>query len=208
MVKLNKIYTRTGDAGSTGLGDGKRVSKDDARVEAYGTVDEANAAVGAAVVLCEQAPPGSETARIGDLLKSVQHDLFDLGADLCCPIGKGEKEGERLRVLPRQAERLERAIDRYNDALAPLNSFVLPGGSPLAAALHVARTVVRRAERCCVSLLHASATGAGAAGTTNPHTITYLNRLSDLLFVLARVANDQGRGDVLWVPGANRPADR
>lgn len=202
MVKLNKIYTRTGDAGSTGLGDGKRVDKDDARVEAYGSVDEANAALGQAVVICEQGPRGSETARIGDLLKSIQHDLFDVGADLCCPIAKGEKPGERLRVLPKQTERLEHAIDQYNDALAPLNSFVLPGGSPLAAALHVARTAVRRAERRCVALER------DTRGHTNAETIKLLNRLSDLLFVLSRVANDQGRGDVLWVPGANRPTDR
>ncbi|MCA3006343.1 MAG: cob(I)yrinic acid a,c-diamide adenosyltransferase [Planctomycetaceae bacterium] len=199
MVRLSRIYTKTGDTGTTGLGDGKRVSKDDLRVEAYGTVDEANAAVGVAVTIAAQAAPGSLTARIGDLLRSVQHDLFDVGADLCCPRPKGEKAGERLRVNTEQTQRLEKAIDLHNEDLAPLNSFVLPGGSPLAAAMHVARTVTRRAERCCVTLL------AAEPDSTNPETVRYLNRLSDLLFVLSRVANDGGRGDVLWVPGSNRP---
>ncbi len=199
MVKLNRIYTKTGDAGSTGLGDGRRVQKDHLRVEAYGTVDEANAAMGLCVTLCEQAAPGSATARLGDLLRSIQHDLFDVGADLCCPPEKAEKPGERLRVLAKQTERLEKAIDLSNEDLSPLNSFVLPGGSPLAAQLHLARTIVRRAERCCVSL-HAQ-----EEATTNPETIRYLNRLSDLLFVLSRVCNDNGKGDVLWVPGQNRP---
>jgi cob(I)alamin adenosyltransferase len=203
MVKLNRIYTKTGDAGTTGLGDGKRVSKDDPRVEAYGTVDEANAALGVCVNLCAAASPGSATARIGDLLRSIQNDLFDVGADLCCPIDKGEKGDKsggksRLRVLPSQTQRLEEAIDLYNDRLAPLNSFVLPGGSALACALHVARTVTRRAERIGVTLL------SQQSDSTNPETIKYLNRLSDLLFVLGRVANDDGKGDVLWVPGASR----
>ncbi len=200
MVKLNRIYTKTGDTGSTGLGDGKRVRKDDPRVEAYGTVDEANAALGVALALAAAAPPGSATARLADLLRSIQHDLFDVGADLCCPITKDEAPGKRLRVSAQQTARLERAIDQYNEHLAPLTSFVLPGGSPLAAALHVARTVTRRAERLTVTLHETD------KPTTNPETIKYLNRLSDLLFVLARVANDNGAGDVLWVPGANRPA--
>jgi cob(I)alamin adenosyltransferase len=200
LVKLNRIYTKTGDTGSTGLGDGKRVRKDDPRVEAYGTVDEANAALGVALALAAAAPPGSATARLADLLRSIQHDLFDVGADLCCPITKDEAPGKRLRVSAQQTARLERAIDQYNEHLAPLTSFVLPGGSPLAAALHVARTVTRRAERLTVTLHETD------KPTTNPETIKYLNRLSDLLFVLARVANDNGAGDVLWVPGANRPA--
>lgn len=201
MVKLNRIYTKTGDAGSTGLGDGSRVRKDDLRVEAYGTVDEANACVGVCVNICAQAKPGTAEARVGDLLRSIQHDLFDVGADLCCPQKDGEKPGEKLRVTAAQTERLEKAIDLYNDKLKPLNSFVLPGGSSLAASMHVARTVVRRAERLVVTLLGED------AKHVNTETIRYLNRLSDLLFVLSRVANDDGAGDVLWVPGANRPKD-
>lgn len=200
MVKLNRIYTKTGDAGATGLGDGKRVSKDDVRVEAYGTVDEANATVGSCVTIASRAAPGTLAARLADLLRGVQHDLFDCGADLCCPIEKGEKAGARLRVSEAQTRRLEEIIDEFNERLAPLESFVLPGGSELAAALHVARTVTRRAERCVVTL------HAGEPAATNPETVKYLNRLSDLLFVLARVANDYGAGDVLWKPGANRPA--
>lgn len=199
MVKLNRIYTKTGDGGSTGLGDGQRVAKDDLRVEAYGSVDEANAALGVCVTLAASAPPGTLTARVADLLRAAQHDLFDLGADLCCPVGAKEKEGEKLRITRGQTKRLEDAIDCYNHDLRPLNSFVLPGGSALAAAMHVARTVTRRAERRVVTLL------AAQAGATSPETIVYLNRLSDLLFVLSRVANDNGAGDVLWVPGANRP---
>lgn len=198
MVKLNRIYTKTGDAGTTGLGDGQRVAKNDPRVEAYGTVDEANAAVGVTVTLAAQAPPGTVAARIADLLRGIQHDLFDVGADLCCPIEKGEKPGAKLRVTADQTKRLESAIDQFNEALKPLNSFVLPGGSPLAAALHVARTVTRRAERGVVTLHQAE------PDRTNAEAIVYLNRLSDLLFVLGRVANDHGAGDVLWVPGQNR----
>lgn len=205
MVKLNRIYTKTGDAGTTGLGDGKRVAKDHLRVEAYGTVDEANAFVGLAVIEADRA--GAPARAVADLLRSIQHDLFDVGADLCCPPKAGEKPGERLRILPDQTARLEQEIDRYNDPLPALNSFVLPGGTPLAAALHAARTVVRRAERCVVSLR------AADAEHTGEETIRYLNRLSDLLFVLARVANQApprgvsaaGAGDVLWLPGANRP---
>lgn len=198
MVKLNRIYTKTGDTGTTGLGDGKRVSKTDARVEAYGTVDEANASLGVAASIAAAAAAGSVASEIAVLAHSIQQDLFDVGADLCCPPVKGEKPGERLRVTPEQTARLERAIDHYNDGLAPLNSFVLPGGTPLAAALHVARTVSRRAERCVVGLSELE------SEATNPETIKYLNRLSDLLFVLSRVANDYGKGDVLWAPGANR----
>lgn len=193
MVKLTKIYTKSGDAGQTGLGDGSRVPKADARVEAYGTVDEANAAVGLAAAAAE---PGSELARV---LASVQQDLFDVGADLCTPRAGDEEPGSRLRVAPAQTERLEGLIDRYNDPMGPLTSFVLPGGTELAARLHVARTVVRRAERLVCGL--AAELGEDATG---PEPVRYLNRLSDLLFVLGRWANDEGRADVLWVPGANR----
>jgi cob(I)alamin adenosyltransferase len=198
VVKLNRIYTKTGDSGTTGLGDGSRVSKNHVRVEAYGTVDEANAFVGLAVAECEQVAGDPLLVEVGSLLKSIQHDLFDVGADLCCPRTPGEREGEKLRVLPRQTERLERAIDRYNAGLQPLRSFVLPGGSRVSAAMHAARTVVRRAERCCVTLL------AEEPEMTGPEPVRYLNRLSDLLFVLSRVTNRHGAGDVLWVPGANR----
>ncbi len=199
MVKLTRIYTRTGDDGTTGLGDGSRTSKTDLRVEAFGTVDEANAAIGLAIVHCPAAlPPESHLPGVVKFLQSVQQDLFDVGADLCRPIVAGEKPGQRLRVSPEQTRRLEAAVDEHNARLGVLNSFVLPGGSALAAALHAARTIVRRAERLTVAL-HAKLPPA-----TNPETVRYLNRLSDLLFVLARVANDDGAKDVLWVPGANR----
>lgn len=193
MVKLNKIYTRTGDDGTTGLVGGVRVRKDDPRVEAYGTVDEANAAIGMALALST-----GEHAQIMTLLRTIQHDLFDVGADLATPLTPGEKPGAALRVLATQTLRLEREIDHFNEPLASLTSFVLPGGSTLAAALHLARTVVRRAERLSVSLHAADPT------TTNAEAIRYLNRLSDLLFVLGRVAN--AGQDVLWVPGKNREA--
>jgi cob(I)alamin adenosyltransferase len=198
MVKLNRIYTKTGDDGTTGLVGGTRIRKDAARVEAYGEVDEANAAVGVAVVACRSAGlDGSpHLSTIATLLSSIQHDLFDAGADLATPVEPGESG--RLRIIPAQTLRLEAAIDEHNDRLKPLTSFVLPGGSPAAAALHVARTVVRRAERRAVSLR------ALEPAATSPEVVMYLNRLSDLLFVLARVANHDGRDDVLWVPGANR----
>jgi cob(I)alamin adenosyltransferase len=197
MVRLSKIYTKTGDDGTTGLGDGSRVEKTDLRVEAYGTVDEANAAVGMAV-LAARGADGGAAAAIAALLTRVQNDLFDVGADLCCPPEAGEKPGSRLRVTPEQTARLEQAIDEHNAGLRPLDSFVLPGGTPLAGALHVARTVTRRAERRAVALL------AAHPGAVNPETVRYLNRLSDLLFVLARVANGNGAGDVKWVPGGSR----
>jgi cob(I)alamin adenosyltransferase len=198
LVKLNKIYTRTGDDGTTGLGSGARTSKASARVEAYGTVDEANAALGLAVCAADGA--GSEGAAIGEVLRSIQQDLFDVGADLCTPIVGPEKPGSRLRILPAQTDRLEPIIDRFNEGLGPLTSFVLPGGTPLAAALHLARTITRRAERLTVLLL------AQEPGATSPETVRYLNRLSDLLFVLGRAANRLagGPGDVLWKPGSNR----
>jgi cob(I)alamin adenosyltransferase len=204
MVKLTRIYTRAGDDGRTMLGSGARVPKAHLRVEAYGTVDEANAAVGAAVLACDAGPgPGQACLQeLASLLREVQHDLFDAGADLCTPRTPGEKPGERLRVLPGQTGRLERLIDEHNAGLAPLTSFVLPGGSPASCALHLARTVCRRAERLVAALV------ADEPDATNPETLRYLNRLSDLLFVLARVANHPDRaggpGDVMWQPGKTR----
>lgn len=195
MVKLTKIYTKTGDDGTTGLVGGQRVRKDSARVEAYGDVDEANSAIGAAA-LAASASTDPVAKELGTLLASIQHDLFDCGADLATPLEPDEKHA--LRIIQAQTERLEHAIDRYNDPLATLTSFVLPGGSPLACALHLARTVTRRAERRAVTLQ-----GLEPAAT-NAEAIRYLNRLSDLLFVLARVANGQGTSDVLWVPGKSR----
>ena len=185
MVYLSRIYTKTGDTGDTALGDGVRVAKDHPRVEAYGQVDELNAVLG----LVGASPGVPELA----LVRSIQNDLFDLGADLCVPQADGEPPGGRLRVTAAQAERLERAIDRLNEGLEPLRSFVLPGGMVAAAWLHLARTVCRRAERAVVTL--------AKIDVVNPQVVIYLNRLSDLLFVLARVANDGGKGDVLWVPG-------
>ncbi|MHB9880452.1 cob(I)yrinic acid a,c-diamide adenosyltransferase [Pacificimonas sp. ICDLI1SI03] len=184
MVKLNKIYTRTGDDGTTGLVDGSRRAKSDARVAAYGSVDEANAAIGLA-----RLHAGKDD---DDILSRIQNDLFDLGADLATP---GEVEGA-LRISPAQVERLEREIDAMNDALEPLKSFVLPAGTPLAAHLHLARTIVRRAER--------DATEAASAETIADAALHYLNRLSDHLFVMSRHVNAREGGDVLWVPGANR----
>lgn len=186
MVTLSRIYTRTGDAGETALGDGQRVPKDHPRVAAYGSVDELNATLGLLLAL------SGETAE-AELVRGIQNDLFDVGADLCVPPAADEAPGSRLRVTPQQPDRLERAIDRLNAGLRPLNSFVLPGGSPAAAWCHLARTVCRRAERDVVALAHLE--------PVNPQVVIYLNRLSDLLFVLARVYNDQGRADVLWQPG-------
>lgn len=192
MVFLSRIYTKSGDAGETGLGDGTRVPKDHARVAAYGEVDELNAVLGLARANC---PDGPATA----LLLGIQNDLFDVGADLCVPPNPQEEAGNSLRVTLLQAERLEKAIDQLNEKLDPLRSFVLPGGTQAAAWLHLARTVCRRAERAVVTLMRAE--------TVNPQVLIYLNRLSDLLFVLARVANDGGRGDVLWVPGLSREGE-
>ncbi len=193
MVKLTKIYTRTGDGGETGLGDGSRVPKTDARVESYGTVDEANAAIGMAVLAC-----GDETMRA--LLVRVQNDLFDVGADLCTPVKPGEHVGDALRVTGGQTAYLETQIDRVNADLDSLTSFVLPGGTELAARLHLARTIVRRAERRVIEFAESAAESKDGAAAAEP--IRYLNRLSDLLFVLARAAN--GGKDVLWVPGSGR----
>jgi cob(I)alamin adenosyltransferase len=187
MVYLSRIYTKTGDQGETGLGDGTRVPKDHPRVTAYGSVDELNAILG---LLLAQQPNLAEA----DLLRSLQNDLFDVGADLCVPGTPEQAPGEsRLRVRPEQAQRLESAIDRLNAGLTPLTSFVLPGGDPAAAWCHLARTVCRRAERDVVTLARTE--------SVNPQVIIYLNRLSDLLFVLARTCNDNGQKDVLWVPG-------
>lgn len=191
MVKLNKIYTRTGDDGSTGLVDGSRLSKNDVRVRAYGDVDETNSVIGLVRVTLEN-------RRLDDMLSRIQNDLFDLGADLATPLPKeGEADSEyALRMVEAQSTRLEEELDALNADLEPLTSFVLPGGSPPAAYLHQARTVCRRAERVCVAL--------AAEQPINPAALTYLNRLSDFLFVAARWCNDQGMADVKWVPGANR----
>jgi len=185
MVKLNKIYTRTGDDGSTGLVDGSRVSKADPRMAAIGDVDEANSAIGVARAAIG---PGS----FSEMLARIQNDLFDLGADLATPV---EIEGA-LRIVAQQVEWLEERIDHLNAALDPLTSFILPAGEPAAAALHLARAVVRRAERTAVA--------AAAQMPLGPEALAYLNRLSDLLFVAARAMNRNGAGDVLWVPGASR----
>jgi len=191
VVKLNKIYTRTGDDGSTGLVNGSRLSKDDVRVRAYGDVDETNSVIGLVRLHLEN-------RRLDDMLSRIQNDLFDLGADLATPLpAKGETDSEyALRMVESQSTRLEQELDALNADLEPLTSFVLPGGSPPAAYLHQARTVCRRAERVCVAL--------AAEQPINPTALTYLNRLSDFLFVAARWCNDQGETDVKWVPGANR----
>jgi len=192
MVRLNRIYTRTGDDGTTGLGDGSRVRKDDLRVEAYGTVDETNAAIGMARVAL------AGNAGIDAMLMRIQNDLFDLGADLCTP-DTGEPLGyEPLRIVASQVEALERDIDALNARLAPLRSFVLPAGAPGAAALHLARTISRRAERVMVAL---AADPDERIGTPAMH---YINRLSDFLFVASRCVNNDGANDVLWVPGKHR----
>jgi len=190
MVKLTKIYTRTGDSGTTGLGSGERVGKSSIRVEAYGGVDETNAAVGVAILYAEGAMKG--------LLESIQHDLFDVGADLCMPIKEGEDAGMVLRVTQGQVDRLEEGIDVWNKDLGSLTSFVLPGGTALSCHLHVARTVCRRAERDVAGLIEVE------GERTNGLVMVYLNRLSDLLFVLGRAGNVGGKGDVLWVAGKNR----
>ncbi|HEY2707728.1 MAG TPA: cob(I)yrinic acid a,c-diamide adenosyltransferase [Caulobacteraceae bacterium] len=190
MVTLNKIYTRTGDAGTTRLASGAPVSKADLRVEAYGGVDETNATIGLARLSTRASP------LLDAILARIQNDLFDVGADLATPPATDEAERPRLRILASQVDRLEVEIDQMNEGMAPLTSFVLPGGSPAAAALHLARTVCRRAERNCVALAAREPVGEA--------TLKYLNRLSDLLFVAARYANDEGRADVLWTPGATR----
>lgn len=188
MVKLNKIYTRTGDDGTTGLVDGSRAPKDALRMAAIGDVDEANSAIGAAALHAG----GEMLARI----RTIQNDLFDLGADLATP-GEDFTPGEMaLRIVARQIERLESEIDAMNAGMPPLTSFILPGGTPLGAALHMARSITRRAERCAVTAAHNV--------SLNPLALAYLNRLSDWLFVAARYANGEGRDDILWIPGASR----
>lgn len=186
MVQLTRIYTKGGDKGSTSLGSGKRVKKHDLRVSAYGTVDEANAAIGVARL--------HTVGDIDAMLNRIQNDLFDLGADLCQP--EDPKDYPPLRVVEAQVERLEQEIDRLNAELQPLKSFVLSGGTPAAAHLHLARTITRRAERDMTALMEHQ--------EINPAALRYINRLSDLLFVMARYVNDKGRADVLWVPGQNR----
>lgn len=187
MVILNRIYTKTGDKGETALGDGTRLPKHALRITSYGTVDEANAAIGLARLHTE--------GEMDAMLARIQNDLFDLGADLCVPEVGRRSEGA-LRIIDAQVERLENEIDAMNTELAPLKSFVLPGGTPVAAHLHLARTIVRRAERLLTELATQEAVGAAA--------LKYVNRLSDHLFVASRYANDKGAKDVLWVPGANR----
>jgi cob(I)alamin adenosyltransferase len=188
MVYLSRIYTKSGDLGETGLGDGQRVSKDHSRITACGEVDELNATMGFVVlhagpeVVCE--------------LTRIQNELFDLGADLCVPVTDNEEPGKCLRMTAEQTAWMETSIDQMNEHLQPLRSFILPGGSPLATWLHLARTVCRRAERALVTLCREAA--------INPHALTYINRLSDYLFVLARIANENGTRDVLWIPGASR----
>ena len=188
MVRLTRIYTRGGDQGETSLGSGARVAKHDPRVGAYGTVDEANATIGLVRLHVE--------GDVDAMLARIQNDLFDLGADLCTPADEAGGPAGALRIVQPQIDRLEQEIDRLNAGLAPLDSFVLPGGSPAAAYLHLARTVVRRAER--------DITGLAVGQPVNPLAVKYVNRLSDHLFVLARFVNDGGRRDVLWRPGANR----
>jgi cob(I)alamin adenosyltransferase len=197
MVKLNVIYTRTGDKGETGLGDGSRRSKNDARVAAMGDIDETNCAVGLALIAVRNASDAADLA-IEPVLTRVQNDLFDLGADLCLPRQPDEKTGAVLRLAPSQVQAIERAIDALNERLHPLRSFVLPGGSAAAAALHQARAICRRAERVIVALAAIEGEDVGEAA------LAYVNRLSDYLFVAARAANDFGRSDILWKPGANQ----
>lgn len=189
MVYLNRIYTKTGDTGETSLGDGRRVSKSDQRIIAYGTVDELNSSLGC--VLAE-----ATMLEFSGLLQRIQNDLFDVGADLCVPESETPLGYEPLRVTTEQVTHLEQSIDAANEKLQPLKSFILPGGSVASARLHIARTICRRAEIEVVRLM--------ANEQINPQVMIYLNRLSDLLFVLARCANEDGKRDVLWVPGANR----
>lgn len=192
MVKLNKIYTKTGDDGTTGLVDGSRIVKNDVRMAAIGDVDELNSALG--VAICD-----INDAQLVKALRVIQNDLFDLGADLATPAGEGDDftpSDMVLRVTPSQVERLESEIDAANDHLDPLTSFILPGGDKSAAAIHLARAIARRAERAAVT--------AAQVMAINPQALAYINRLSDYLFVLGRVLNDGGKADILWVPGASR----
>jgi cob(I)alamin adenosyltransferase len=197
MVKLTRIYTRGGDKGQTSLGRGERVPKHDLRVEAYGTVDETNSAIGIArAAIARTVKRDRQRSEVEAMLARIQNDLFDLGADLCTLTGKTKKDQPALRIVPSQVERLEREIDAMNGQLQPLTSFILPGGSEAAAYLHLARTVARRAERRMTAL--------AAKQAVNPEAIKYINRLSDHLFVLGRKLNENGAADVLWVPGGAR----
>ena len=194
MVVLNRIYTRTGDAGETALGNGERVSKASLRIAAYGTVDETNAVLG----IVRLHTSGADMAKLDAMLARIQNELFDLGADLCVPDTGKDLGYEPLRILPKQYERIEAEIDDLNGELQPLRSFVLPGGHPAAAHLHLARTICRRAERLIVEL-------AGKEGEhVSEGAIAYINRLSDFFFVASRWANAKATGDVLWVPGKTR----
>ncbi len=195
MVKLTRIYTKGGDKGKTALGSGQRVVKHHPRVAAYGTVDETNAAVGLARLHTGALADPEADSIIDEILGRIQNDLFDLGADLATPEAENP-EFPPLRIVPEQTGRLEAEIDRLNAELAPLNSFVLPGGSPAAAHLHLARTLARRAEREITALAESEA--------INPEAVRYINRLSDLFFVMSRYLNDKGAGDVLWEPGGTR----
>jgi cob(I)alamin adenosyltransferase len=197
VVNLTRIYTRTGDDGTTTLGDLSRTTKTDLRLAAFAEVDEANSAIGVVLSAAADGLP----ADVAQLLQRIQNDLFDVGADLCTPLRDTAPQYPPLRVTPSYIEELEAGCDRYNADLAPLRSFILPGGSPAAAYLHVARTVTRRAERATWAAIEQY--GTDGDGALNPLTATYLNRLSDLLFILCRVANGAA-GDVLWTPGGGR----
>jgi cob(I)alamin adenosyltransferase len=196
MVKLNKIYTRTGDDGSTGLADGSRVLKHSLRPQAYGTVDELNASLGLVFLCLDNKKDENVFNDIKVLIRGIQNDLFDLGADLSTPLSKAKQNYKPLRITENQIKKIEEKIDEYNDELKPLNSFILPGGSEAASLIHLSRTIARRAERD-VSLL-------SSEEEINKNSLVYLNRLSDLLFVLSRVLNENGLNDVLWVPGLNQ----
>ncbi len=193
MVVLNKIYTKTGDDGTTALGNGERRKKFDLRVAAYGSVDEANSAIGMARIHTVESHP-----ELDKMLQSIQNDLFDLGADLATPEGEKRPEYEQLRIVSSQVNRVENDIDVLNDKLQPLRSFVLPGGSAAAANLHLARTIARRAERQIVELAE------DRVEKVSPEVLKYINRVSDFMFVAARYVNNLGAADVLWVPGKNR----
>ena len=196
MVKLNKIYTRTGDDGSTGLADGSRVLKHSLRPQAYGSVDELNASLGLVFLCLDNKKDENVFNDIKVLIRGIQNDLFDLGADLSTPISKAKQSYKPLRITENQIKKIEKKIDEYNDELKPLNSFILPGGSEAASLIHLARTIARRAERD-VSFL-------SSEEEINKNSLVYLNRLSDLLFVLSRVLNENGLNDVLWLPGLNQ----
>ena len=196
MVKLNKIYTRTGDKGSTGLTDGSRVPKHSPRPQAYGSVDELNSSLGLVHFCLNNNNTDKKCIEIKNLIKEIQNDLFDLGADLSTPISKTKEKYPALRIKKSQVEKIEQKIDKYNSSLKPLNSFILPGGSEVSSLLHMSRTIARRAERD-TSLL-------SSVETINMQSQVYLNRLSDLLFVLCRVLNENGLKDILWIPGLNQ----